>query len=684
MLVENEPKTKLETGSQTPTPIKGASGIEPGDLRQPPPSDPVAELYELLGPATVLLPVPGKQKHPSITGWNEVTFADTQKEYYKWQLDHCRNHAVLLGHPSGGLCSIDIDDDMAVGPFLDLNPALQQCLRTKGSRGCQIWVRMTGEYPKLTPLKTAAGEKWGEWRADGGASIVSGLHPEGMEYQRLVDAPPVEMSFDEIIWPENLVLPWQKSEGELLIEQEGAPFQLNDEGRITGRLNEMYFVEKYRREHAVLFDKQAEKFYEYSPEDGLWGVRRDLEIKAAMERDMKAMAKSFTDSSTQADLLRRREDKLFSQWVKSLKGRALRAGAFDQRPSAIHVRNGMLVLEDELATLEPFSPEFYSRNQIPFDYDANAECPRFLYQLLGSALEDDDISLLQRWCGAVLMGRNSAQRIMLITGTSGGGKSTLLSVIEAIIGPDNVAELRGNQIGERFEAAAFTGKSLLAAKDVSEKFMMQKGTHMLKSLVGNDRLEAEFKGGNGRVPYYGTFNVAITCNCDLNIKLEGDVDAWLRRLLVVNYEKLIATRRIPDFDKILIREEGSGILKWMVDGAIAHQRELADCGNFRLTEAQHQRVTDLLDRSVDSKKRFLEQKVVPFPGGSISSAELLAAIKAGGADGGDSDGKLLQVLPGLMEQIHGVSVVHNIKRDEATVRGYNGYALQQEAQQNAA
>ena len=117
------------------------------------------------------------------------------------------NIGVLLGSASGGLCAIDIDADDEVQPFLALNPKLSSTLRTSGARGAQVWVRIVGDYPKLTKLKTADCGEWGEWRCDGGQSVVHGVHPDGIEYRRLVDAPPVQIAFSEIVWPDTSSCP---------------------------------------------------------------------------------------------------------------------------------------------------------------------------------------------------------------------------------------------------------------------------------------------------------------------------------------------------------------------------------------------------------------------------------------------------------------------------------------------
>jgi len=59
----------------------------------------------------------------------------------------------------------------------------------------------------------------------------------------------------------------------------------------------------------------------------------------------------------------------------------------------------------------------------------------------------------------------------------------------------------------------------------------------LKVLVGGDPLSGEGKGLNGDFPMFGTFNIVMTCNSRLRIRLEEDAGAWRRRLLIVRYEK---------------------------------------------------------------------------------------------------------------------------------------------------
>lgn len=164
--------------------------------------DPQA-ILQALGRKAVLLPIREGSKATMVKGWPEKTFEDTQTSSYQNLLEGASAIAVSLGAPSGGLCSIDFDCEEAMRVFLRVNPFLKETLRTKGRRGANLWVTIYDEkIPPMTHLKDALGEPVGEWRSDRSYTIIAGKHPNGMSYETVVDAPPLEVPFEEIKWPD--------------------------------------------------------------------------------------------------------------------------------------------------------------------------------------------------------------------------------------------------------------------------------------------------------------------------------------------------------------------------------------------------------------------------------------------------------------------------------------------------
>jgi hypothetical protein len=166
--------------------------------------DVIQRLYELLGEKTVLLPLQAGTKKCLQKFWQKTKLEDTKVDAYVSKLV-TGNIGVSLGSPSSGLVSMDFDDDDVAAEFLDKNPALQTTFRTRGARGCNVWVRIDGNYPNACKIMSRLENKpVGEWRATGNYTAVWGKHPSGCDYTWIVDAAVVTVKYTDIIWPDDI------------------------------------------------------------------------------------------------------------------------------------------------------------------------------------------------------------------------------------------------------------------------------------------------------------------------------------------------------------------------------------------------------------------------------------------------------------------------------------------------
>lgn len=218
------PHPVLPGDTAAPPANEEPAATPPGAPAHPPAGveDIVGRLRELLGHAVVLLPVPHGQKGCLEKGWSSFTIKKMEDPVYLAQLEE-GNIAVLAGKPSGQLCSIDLDDEGAWQRLLDLNPWMADTLRTKAERPGNVWLRVIGAYPKSGKITDADGKDLGEWRADGNMTMIDGRHPSGCSYQMVNAVPPMAVPFDQINWPDDWPLPWQKDPYDELVEAQGQP-----------------------------------------------------------------------------------------------------------------------------------------------------------------------------------------------------------------------------------------------------------------------------------------------------------------------------------------------------------------------------------------------------------------------------------------------------------------------------
>ena len=592
----------------------------------------ISEIEAWLGTPLFLVPCHSGTKIPAVK-YTIETLHSTARPAYQARLEQS-NIAVRLGEHSGGLCAIDFDDDQSLEQFLQVNSNLETSARWKGRRGAQIGVRITGPLPGPSAARQAAetvevdGKQLGrplyEWRSTGNLSIVKGTHPSGCEYQVLVANPPVTLEFSQIRWPEGWPVPQFKKAGEEisdgLVQKYGNPFPLSPKGDVVG-INERYWAGLYATETDVLYEPDEKNFYQYDQGTGLWTTVTQASIHESIAQRILQVSRESGQISIEKQITQQK----LKGVVGALTGIVERQYAFKAKDRFIHVANGIIRFTDDGSVLVgTFSPEDYSRNRSPIKFDPEAECPRFLKELVYSAVSHEDADLIQRWVGLALFGYNLPQRFLILDGTPGGGKGTLVRIIQALVGGQNCCQLRTSQLESRFELFRYNGKTLLTGPDVPSDFLNQKGASMLKALVGGDPLSGEAKGLNADFQMHGTFNVIMTCNSRLRIRLEEDTGAWRRRLLIVPYKNPPVAKRVPDFDLVLLREEGSGILRWAIDGFVKLRAELAEVGDFRLTAAQQERIDSLLQES-DSLRTFVRTRMEQCDGESVTSSEFVQA-----------------------------------------------------------
>lgn len=341
-------------------------------------------------------------------------------------------------------------------------------------------------------------------------------------------------------------------------------------------------------------------------------------------------------------------------------------------PFLIPVDNGVIDTSSGSPEFRPFRKEDYFTFKIHVPYVPEAKCRRFLDELVRPVFGEEDEHLLQRDFGRQLLAGNKAQTISLFTGKAGSGKSILILVLEGILGTGRIAHLRSDKLNGNFETHAFHSKSVLVGKDVDPDYLTNKGASTIKSLTGGDWFETEQKYG-GKFGMRGTFYVNVTSNSRLLIGLKGDADAWRRRLVLYHVSRQNPPQRVPYFEEVLLREEGSGILNWLLEGCFAHQRELAEHGILRLTEAQQKRVDDLIMES-DPAHSFA-QKCIKKSKGNLTSAEILKAYVAFAKEHNWtllSEQVFFTKLRPVLLKLFGGQKGHDIMRNGAAGQGYRG------------
>ena len=103
---------------------------------------------------------------------------------------------------------------------------------------------------------------------------------------------------------------------------------------------------------------------------------------------------------------------------------------FPPAADRIHLSNGTLLLD---STFDP-SKESIVRSRFPVAYNPEAPPPQAWLHFLADLLHEEDIPTLQEYIGYCLISSNKGQRMMIIKGNGGEGKSQIGTVLSRLFG----------------------------------------------------------------------------------------------------------------------------------------------------------------------------------------------------------------------------------------------------------
>ena len=554
----------------------------------------------------------GKTKKPFEKEWQNKPY--TYEGIQSW-IEKGHNYGVLGGH--GDLVVIDADTNEIDKVVKDeLPPTFTVRTPLKGHHYYYICKDIKNKI-----VLTKDKKRYGEIITKGSQAVGAGsIHPDtGTEYEVVNDIEITEISQKDINTYLAEYIPSENVDGEFdkLIEEYGEPYYCKKD--VVSSINESFWAGLHNDKNMQLYEPSEKCFYRYDDSTGLYiDVSADV-IKQEISKRMLEISREKSIS----ELERKRTNIILNNIIGQLKGISEKRDAFDRNTRRIvHLANGVIEFKaDDKPVFVSFSPEFYSRNQSPIPFNEYAPCPRFLNELLKPATSHDDAILIQKYTGLCLLGNNLVQRILILDGEAGRGKSTISIIIQKLVGLNNVTELRTSHLDSRFELFRYLKKTLLTGVDVPGDFLSKKGAYVLKALVGGDILDAEQKGGTGNFPLQGNFSVVITSNSRLQVRLDGDIGAWRRRLFIVRFEGPVPKKKIPDFAGVLITEEGSGILNWALCGLQMVLEDIRIHGDIQLTDAQSGVVDALLAES-DSLRHFLNDCVVSDENSDLTVSEI--------------------------------------------------------------
>lgn len=233
-------------------------------------------------------------------------------------------------------------------------------------------------------------------------------------------------------------------------------------------------------------------------------------------------------------------------------------------PKYICLENGIYDLESK--KLLEFNSSYIIKNKIPWSYNPNAKSEVMDKTLNKICCNDRELRLLvEEMIGYTLFRRNELGKAFILTGQGANGKSTLLEVLEELLGEENISSVALEELNHRFKTYQLEGKLANIGDDISNKYIEDNST--FKKLVTGEKVNVEMKG---RDPYdFKNYSKLIFSANEL--PRINDLSSGLKRRLIFIPFNAHFSKNDKDYDpfildKLLDQESMEYLLKLALEG----------------------------------------------------------------------------------------------------------------------
>ena len=283
----------------------------------------------------------------------------------------------------------------------------------------------------------------------------------------------------------------------------------------------------------------------------------------------------------------------------------------------IHVANGTYFMDRRFT-----SEKAFCNNRLPVAYRPNAPKPERWRRFLAELLYPEDIPTLQEYLGYCLLPTTKGQKMLILIGKGGEGKSRIGLVMRSIFGDSmNTTSIQKVE-NNRFSRADLENKLLMVDDDMDMSALPK--TNYIKSIVTSEcKMDMERKGVQS---YQSQLYVRFLCfgNGALTA-LHDRSDGFFRRQIVLVTKDKPAGRRDDPFLSDKLISEREGIFLWCLEGL---HRLLDNNYRFTISDRAKENISVVV-RDANNIVDFLASAgYVQFKAdGEASTKELYAAYK---------------------------------------------------------
>ena len=224
------------------------------------------------------------------------------------------------------------------------------------------------------------------------------------------------------------------------------------------------------------------------------------------------------------------------------------------------LQNGIYDLADY--TLIQHSPDIFTTNLLPYDYDPDARCPRWLKYLDEVFLSDTEkIKFIQEAVGYAFHKSMPTAAMFFLIGDGGNGKSVFINTISSLCGKENLCNVSLNKLNDEKYILELFGKMInVSGETPNNRFM---NTDLVKAAVSGDWVTGRevYKRPSKFKPYAKHY-LGMNTLPDIKDNTHG---MW-RRIYVIEFPRKFSEHEMDVELEQKLQNELSGIFNWALEG----------------------------------------------------------------------------------------------------------------------
>ena len=247
----------------------------------------------------------------------------------------------------------------------------------------------------------------------------------------------------------------------------------------------------------------------------------------------------------------------------------------------IHVANGTYHLDGTFSTEKD-----YCRNRLPVAYNPEAPQPVTWLHFLSQLLEPEDILTLQEFIGYCFIPSTKGQKMLMLTGKGGEGKSRIGVVLRALLGTNMKTGSVAKVETSNFARADLEHELLMLDDDMKLEALPQ--TNNIKAIITAElpmdleRKRQQSYQGDLYVRFIGLGNGVLQALHDRSV-------GFFRRQIILTTKEKDPNRKDDPYIAEKMAAEAEGIFLWALEGL---HRLIANDFHFTLSQSALDNLND--------------------------------------------------------------------------------------------